>query len=75
MTNNPKRPRDANQLAKFIADVATGDACEEQKAAGQVKGGKLGGEARAKSLDPETRREIAQKAAAARWAKKPLPDQ
>ena len=25
MTDKPKRPRDANQLAKFIVDVATGD--------------------------------------------------
>ena len=24
MTDKPKRPRDANQLAKFIVDVATG---------------------------------------------------
>ena len=75
MTDKPKRPRDANQLAKFIVDVATGDVREEETAAGQVKGGKLGGEARAKSLDPETRRQIAQKAAAARWAKKQSPDQ
>ena len=25
MIDKPKRPRDANQLAKFIADLATGD--------------------------------------------------
>ena len=25
MTDKPKRPRDANQLAKFIVDVAAGD--------------------------------------------------
>ena len=25
MTDKPKRPRDANQFAKFIVDVATGD--------------------------------------------------
>jgi len=30
-----------------------------------------GGKARAKSLTPEQRKEIARKAAAARWAKKP----
>jgi hypothetical protein len=34
------------------------------------KGGKLGGKARAKALTPERRKEIAQKAVAARWAKK-----
>ena len=34
------------------------------------RGGKIGGRARAESLSPERRREIAQKAVAARWAKK-----
>ena len=42
MTDRPKRPRDANQLAKFIVDVATGEietntaAKTQQKAAGVV---------------------------------------
>jgi hypothetical protein len=34
------------------------------------QGGKIGGRARAESLSPERRREIAQKAIAARWAKR-----
>jgi hypothetical protein len=34
------------------------------------KGGKIGGNARAASLTPERRKEIAQKAIAARWAKR-----
>ena len=34
------------------------------------KGGKIGGKLRAESLTPERRREIAQNAVAARWAKK-----
>jgi hypothetical protein len=34
------------------------------------KGGKIGGKLRAEKLSPERRREIAQKAIAARWAKK-----
>jgi len=34
------------------------------------KGGDLGGKARAKKLTPARRKEIARKAAAARWAKK-----
>ena len=34
------------------------------------KGGKEGGRARAKVLTPERRREIAKKAAAARWGEK-----
>lgn len=73
MTQTPKRPRDANQLAKFIVDVATGEASDPvpaAKAEGQRKGGLLGGAARAATLDPERRREIAQKAADARWGKK-----
>jgi hypothetical protein len=38
------------------------------------KGGKIGGRARADSLTPERRKEIAQKAIAARWAKKDAGD-
>ena len=69
MTDKPKRPRDANQLAKFIADVATGEVTDEQpdKAEAQRKGGLKGGKARADKLSPEDRREIARKAAKARW--------
>jgi len=70
MTTAPKRPRDPNQLAKLIADIATGDATDappREKAEGQVKGGKIGGKARAEKLTPEERSEIAKKAAKARW--------
>ena len=69
--DRPKRPRDANQLAKFIVDVATGEADDapEPKAEGQQRGGRKGGKARADSLTPERRAEIAEKAAAARWGK------
>jgi hypothetical protein len=35
------------------------------------KGGKVGGNARARALTKEQRQEIARKAAAARWGKKP----
>lgn len=69
MTDKPKRPRDANQLAKFIVDVATGEAEEVTKAEGQRKGGLSGGPARAKALSPDERSEIARVAAAARWKK------
>lgn len=70
MTDRPKRPRDANQLAKFIVDVATGDASERPaKAEAQRKGGLKGGAARAQALTPAQRSEIAQAAAAARWKK------
>lgn len=70
MTQIPKRPRDANQLAKFIVDVATGDASDPapaEKAEGQRKGGLIGGKARADKLSPQDRSEIATKAAKARW--------
>ena len=75
-----KRPRDPNQLAKLIVDIAIAD--EEDRAptpeeegkdpaavALGKRGGKKGGAARAASLTPERRREIAQKAAAKRWSK------
>ena len=74
----PKRPRDANQLAKSIVDIATGEAEEETPiddgkdpaavALGH-KGGLKGGKARAEKLTPEQRSEIARKASNARWKK------
>ena len=70
MTDEPKRPRDANQLAKFIVDTATGEEpAHEHDVSGQKKGGAKGGKARARSLTPEERSEAAQIAAAARWKK------
>lgn len=69
MSDKPKRPRDANRLAKFIVDVATGEEPEyEPDTSGQRKGGLKGGKARADKLSPEERSEIARKAAKARWA-------
>lgn len=70
---HPKRPRDPNQLAKLIADIATGEVQDEEmtpKQARAAKGGKVGGKARAKALTPKQRSEIAQAAAHARWKKK-----
>lgn len=69
MTDRPKRPRDANQLAKFIVDVATGDQVVNDKPAPQSAGGKAGGARRAQVLSPDQRSEIARTAAAARWKK------
>lgn len=72
MTDRPKRPRDTNQLAKLIVDLATGEASEEdvpKKAEGQQRGGLKGGRARATALTPAERSEIARVAAAARWKK------
>lgn len=38
MTDQPKRPRDANQLAKLIVDLATGEASEATtKSPGRAK--------------------------------------
>ena len=40
MTDKPKRPRDASQLAKFIVDVATGEVedKEPEKAEAEIIG-------------------------------------
>src|SRR5690349_14627605 len=78
------RPRDTNQLAKLIVDIATG--AEEDTAAPAEspsqpekdpaavslgrRGGLKGGKARAAKLTPEQRAEIAKRAAAARWQKR-----
>ena len=73
-TKHPKRPRDPNQLAKLIVDIASGavidDRPEPPTPAQEFarSGGLKGGDARAKALSPEQRREIARKAAAKRWA-------
>lgn len=79
-SSKPKRPRDANQLAKHIVDLSTGQAKEELPAPSGKdpaavslgrKGGLKGGKARAEKLSKKERHEIAKKAARARW-KKPL---
>ena len=67
-----KRPADAIGLAVMIGKIATGEI--EDNAADPAKahhsaGGKKGGAARAAALTAEERSEIAQKAAAKRWAK------
>jgi hypothetical protein len=73
MTKHPKRPRDPNQLAKMIADIATGEVEESQESVltpaerGRI-GGLKGGVKRAKSMTPEERSQIAKKAATARWS-------
>lgn len=75
-SKKPKRPRDANQLAKQIVNEATGQVEEQpdnqpQKDPAAVelgrKGGLKGGKARAAKLTPEQRSEIAKKAARKRW--------
>lgn len=80
MAHTPKRPRDPNQLAKMIVDLASGQVVEnapppegpnKDPAAVSLgrRGGLKGGAARAASLTPEQRSEIAKKAAAKRWGR------
>ncbi|MFB3916800.1 MAG: hypothetical protein ACE14M_08725 [Terriglobales bacterium] len=79
-----KRPRDPNQLAKFIVDSATGQIPESPEesispsrpldlsqymAAIGRKGGQIGGKRRLKTMTKEQRRKVAAKAAKTRWAK------
>ena len=71
-----KRPRDLNQLAKLIVDIASGEAEDtvspQKRAPESVKGrpgGLKGGVSRASTLDPERRQEIARTAAQSRWQK------
>ncbi|SDR06842.1 hypothetical protein SAMN05519103_00613 [Rhizobiales bacterium GAS113] len=76
MAKHPKRPRDPAQLAKLIVDIASGEV-EDRELTPEERGvdpaasamGRKGGPARAASMSPERRREIAQKAAAKRWSK------
>ena len=78
MVTRPKRPRDPNQLAKLIVDIATGEIQDQDPDAGKAPaairrgqlGGIKGGKARADSLTSSKRSEIAKKAASARWTKK-----
>lgn len=69
-----KRPRDPNQLAKLIVDIATGEADDpvstaKREPSKRRSGGLKGGAARAEQLTPEQRQEIARLAARARWKK------
>jgi hypothetical protein len=71
MTERPKRPRDANQLAKFIVDVATGedgvDSGADARSEQARNAGLIGGKARSTKLSSEKKLEIARAAARARW--------
>ena len=66
------RPRDPIQLGKLMVDIATGqvpDAVDDTPGARARIGGSKGGPARAATLTPEQRSEIARLGAAARWKK------
>jgi hypothetical protein len=73
MTQHPKRPRDLNQAAKIVVDIASGeveDRLKKTTVKRASKAGQSGGPARARALTPEQRSEIARVAAATRWKKK-----
>ncbi len=76
MAQHPKRPRDLNQLAKLMVDIATGEQSDTvltpdgRNAAAVIlgrRGGLKGGQARAERLSPVERSDIARAAATARW--------
>lgn len=65
------RPADVIGCAVTVAKIATGEIVELlPEKNGRVRSAKAGGEARAKKLSAEERREIAKKAAKARWGDK-----
>ncbi len=84
MIGKGKRPRDPNQLAKWIVEQSTNEALQpepvtapatpvnlsEYMAAIGRKGGKIGGKRRMKTMTKEQRTKIAAKAAKARWKTK-----
>jgi hypothetical protein len=81
MTNTPKRPRDLNEWAKRMVDIATGEVSDREPTPEEQgkdpaavalgrKGGLKGGRARADSLSAEQRKLSAKVAATARWTKR-----
>jgi hypothetical protein len=69
-----KKEEDPNTLAASIVEQATGTKIKQKNPAAVALGrlgGLKGGKARAKKLGPKKRKEIAQKAAKARWGKRP----
>jgi hypothetical protein len=78
MHKTPKRPRDFNQAAKLVVDIASGQIAdreltpeEQGKDPAAValgkRGGLKGGLARAARMTQEQRSESARKAAKSRW--------
>jgi hypothetical protein len=75
MPDRSRRPRDPNQLAKLVTDIATGEVEDAPADTGKDpaavalgrKGGLKGGKARAAGMTSEQRSEAAKKAARARW--------
>ena len=77
-----KRPRDFNQAAKLVVDIASGQVEDREPTPEEQgkdpaavalgkRGGAKGGRMRASRLTPEQRSEAARLAAQARWRRKP----
>lgn len=66
-----RRPADVVAAAVMVGRIAVGE-IEDKKSnsPGRAKGGKAGGASRAKKLTAAERRQIAEKAAKARWGNK-----
>lgn len=63
-----KRPADVIGTAIMVAKIATGEIEEKlEPKSGRTRSGQAGAKARAAKLSSDERREIAKKAAAARW--------
>lgn len=80
----PRRPKDPNELARNVVDVATGAVADDptppaEKDPAAValgrRGGLKGGRARAANMTPEARSEAARKAGQARWAQRKTTDE
>ena len=78
MATHPPRPRDPNQLAKLIVDIATGEVQDQDPNEGKNPaavalgrlGGLKGGRARAQKLTVQQKQKIARMAAEVRWSNK-----
>ncbi|HEY9167063.1 MAG TPA: hypothetical protein VIS48_12980 [Candidatus Kryptonia bacterium] len=74
----PKRPKDTNQLAKSVVELAIGERVETSISEGKNPhavelgrlGGLKGGKARAEKLSAKQRSNIAKVAAQVRWGTK-----
>ena len=77
-SSKAKRPTDANQRAKMIVAIATGEIEDKPGESGKNPaavalgrlGGQKGGKARAEKLSAKRRSQIAKKAASARWGRR-----
>lgn len=73
-----KRPRDPNQLARWVVEQSTAkeepvtvpESLSQYMSAMGRKGGRIGGKRRLVTMTKEQRRKAAAKAAKARWGKK-----